>query len=43
MNWRMFIFRHWKIALLLLQIALLSLAISVGKTHAEPIDSPVGP
>ncbi|MDH5374628.1 MAG: hypothetical protein OEZ21_07925 [Candidatus Bathyarchaeota archaeon] len=43
MNWKMFIARHWKAALLLLQLGLLTFMVTTGKAFAEPIDCPILP
>lgn len=43
MNWRMFVIRHWKAIMLALSIGLFVLSFVAANTHAEPIDSPVGP
>ncbi len=44
MNLRMFVARHWKPIVIAIQIGLFALLlVAVGRAHAEPIDTPVGP
>lgn len=43
MNWKMFVTRHWKAIMIALSIGLFVLSLVAANTHAEPIDSPVGP
>ena len=43
MNWRMFVTRHWKAIVVVLQIGLVALSLASVKAHADPINTPVGP
>lgn len=40
LNWKMFVARHWKVTLLLVQLGLFVLTVIV---LSDAIDSPIGP